>query len=220
MTSNTPNRKLVRQAFAALLEAALVGTGKPAQRVYRYRAADFGGKYSVVAVTSAPTTRSKQAQVTRTVNKIRLQAHTFVLYADNAVIATNNPTAGSNRTINLSKTDIFAVSDVVTIEDNNHRETAIITGITPGVSIVVNTLVNGYTTPRVTWWSEEDAEDRMDWLEKAVADVVMDNDVIDVVGVGTWVVSFDGDSEIDYPVIGGLEYQHETIPLIFEISSD
>lgn len=220
MTSNVPNRKLVRQAFAALLETALVGTGKPAQRVYQYRAADFGGKYSVAAVTSAPTTRAKQAQMTRTVNKVRLQVHTFVLYADNAVIATNNPTAGSSKTINLPKTDLFAVADVVTIEDGNNREKATITSITPGVSIVVNTLVNGYTTPRVTWWTEEDAEDRMDWLEKSVADVVMDNEVIDVPDVGTWEVSFDGDSEIDFPVIGGLEYQHEVIPLVFEISSD
>jgi hypothetical protein len=220
MTSNVPNRKLVRQAFAAKLESALVGSGKPAQRVYRYRPADFGGKYSVVAVTSAPTTRAKQAQVTRTANKIRLQVHTFVLYADKAVIASNNPAAGSSRVISVSNTDQFTVADQVTIEDNSHRETSIITAITPGVSIVVDSLDYSYTTPRVTWWSEEDAEDRMDWLEKAVADVVMDNDVIEIPDVGIWVVSFDGNSDIDFPIIGGLEYQHEIIPLVFEISSD
>lgn len=218
MTSNVPNRKLVRQGFASLLEAALVGTGKPAQRVYRYRPADFGGKYSVVAVTSAPTTRSKLAQVTATANKIRLAVHTFVLYADKAIFATNNPVAGSSKTINLPATEIFSVSDVVTIEDGSHRETATVTAVT-SVSIVVDSLDYSYTTPRVTWWSEEDAEDRMDWLEKAVADVVMDNDVIEVAEVGTWEVSFDGNSDIDFPVIGGLEYQHETIPLVFQISS-
>lgn len=220
MTSNVPNRKLVRQAFAALLEAALVGSGKPAQRVYRYRPADFLGKYSVVTVTSAPTTRAKQAQMTRTVNKVRLHVDLFALYADPAVIATNNPTAGSSKTINLPKTDIFSVADVVTIEDGNNREKATITAITPGVSIVVNALVSGYTTPRVTWWTEEDSQDRIDWLEKAVTDVVMDNEAIDVAEVGTCVVSVDGDTDIDYLIIGGLEYQHETVPLIIEISSD
>lgn len=218
MSANVPNRKSVRQAFAALLEAALVGSGKPAQRVYRYRPADFGGKYSVVAVTSAPTTRSKQAQVTRVANKIRLSVHNFVLYADKSVVATNNPVSGLSRVINLPNTESFAISDVVTIQDINNRETAIVTAVTP-LSIVVD-LSNSYTTPQVTWWSEEDAEDRMDWLEKAVADVIMDNDVIDDPEVGQWEVSFDGNSEIDFPLIGGLEYQHETIPLLFEIKSD
>lgn len=216
MTSNVPDRKLIRRAFASLLEAALVGAGKPAQRVYRYRPADFGGKYSVVAVTSGTTTRSKQAQVTATENKIRLAVHTFVLYADNAILATNNPAAGSSKTINLPQTDLFSVSDIVTIEDALHRETATVTAVTP-TSIVVDSLDYTYSTPRVTWWSEEDAEDRMDWLEKSVADVVMDNDVLEVADVGIWEVAFDGSSEIDFPVIGGIEYQHETIPLVFAI---
>jgi hypothetical protein len=220
MTSNVPNRKDVRRAFAAKLETALVGSGKPAQKVYRYRPADLKSKYAVVAVVSAPTTRSKQAQVTRTDNAIRLDVHILVLYADPSVQATNNPVAGTSVSILLPNTKNFQVGDVVTVEDAFVRETATITAITPNVSITVGTLVNSYQMPSVTWWSEEDSEDRLDWLEKAISDVVMDNDTIEVPGVGLWTVAFDGDTQPDPVKIGGREYQHEVVPLVFQMFSD
>lgn len=220
MISNVPHRRDVRRAFAALLETALVGSGKPAQKVYRYRPSDLKGKFAAAAVTSAPVHRAKQARETRTDNRVKLEAHTFTLYAEPGVIASNNPAAGSNVVILLDNTEMFAVGDTVTVEDSSNRETATVTVVAADTSITVNTLADSYTKPNVTVWSEEDAENRMDWLEKAIADVVMENDTLEVVDVGMWTISYDGDTDIDFPVIGGREYLHETIPLVFEMYSD
>jgi hypothetical protein len=216
MTANVQNRKDIREAFATLIETALVGTGLPAQKVYPYRVADFKGRYSIVAVTSGKANRSKQAQVTRVTSGVNLEVHTFVLYSAPPVQSTSSPTAGSNVTILVPSTADFEVGDVVTIEDGSHTERATINLISAGVSIRVATLANAYTTPNVFWWTERDAEDREDLIEKMIADVVMDNDTND-----TWAqLSFDGDTQPDPLIIGGREYLHEITPLNFRLHSD
>jgi hypothetical protein len=47
-------RKDARLHLAGLLEAALVGNGKPAQAVYPYQVGDFRGQTPVVVVASGP----------------------------------------------------------------------------------------------------------------------------------------------------------------------
>ena len=216
MSANVQNRSDIRHSFATMLETALVGTGKPAQKVYSFRVSDFKGKYCIVAVTSAPANRSKQAQITRVSSLLKLEVHSFVLYAAEPVQATNSPTAGSSKTILVPSTSDFEVGDTATVEDESHSEQAVITGISAGVSITVDSLDHSYTTPRVFWWTEQQAEDRLDLLEKMISDVVMDNDTND-----TWAqLSFDGDTQFDPVVIGGKDYLHEIVPVVFQLHSD
>ena len=50
-------RETARDALAALLETALVGSGLPAQAVYNYQIGDFQGQSPVVVVSSGPSER-------------------------------------------------------------------------------------------------------------------------------------------------------------------
>lgn len=149
MTSNVANRKTIRQALASLLSTALVGTGKPAQALYDYRASDFGGQTPVIVVSSGGTNRAKQAQTTRVSSFVNLDIDVFTLYAEES-------------------------------------------------------------------WTEENSEDKQDDLEKAIADVLMDNDTND-----TWAqLSFNGDSVLDFNVVGGKMYRQETIPVRIQLYSE
>ena len=58
-------------------------------------------------------------------------------------------------------------------------------------------------------WTEQQSEDRLDLLEKSIADVIKDaNDS------GLWEsVTPNGQSEIDGLELGGQEYRHEVIPV-------
>ena|SRR5688500_10508414 len=142
MASNVINRETVRKQFAALLAAALVGPGKPAEAVYDHQVGDFEGKSPVVVVTSGGTGRG--SSVVANTTAFLLDAVTFVAYA---------------------------------LEDGS--------------------------------WTEAQSEDRLDLLEKSIADVVKDaNDS------GIWLsVEFNGESETDGAEIGGVEYRYEVIPL-------
>lgn len=216
MTSNVQNRQTIREALAALLVTALEGTGKPAQKVYNHRVSDFQGRSPVVVVASRPTNRSKQAQVTRVSSSVKLDVHTFVLYAESELTSSNSPTAGNNKVIDLSDTATLAVNDVVTVRDDSHSEQATITAVSTDVSITVGTLANSYTTPRISAWTEQNAEDRLDLLEKSISDVVMDNDT-----TANWdLISFDGESTHDDVAIGGKEYLHEIFHFIVELKSE
>jgi len=66
----------------------------------------------------------------------------------------------------------------------------------------------------VSSWTESDAEDRIDLLEKSIADVVADNIKTadwDMLSLGP----ADGGerSRIEPIIVGGKEYQHEVIPV-------
>lgn len=214
MTSDVQNRQVIREAFGALLETALVGSGKPAQIVYDFLPGDFGGRYSVVAVESRPSRREKQAQVTRVASNVKLDVHTFSLYADEPISATNTVTAGEDKVIQVPDTSLFAVGEQVCVSDDTHYDVTTVSAIVANVSITVD-LAHGFTTPKVYWWNEKLAENRLDLLEKKIADVVMDNDTNEI-----WeVVSFDGMPEDDPVVIGGKNYLHEIIHLNFQLRS-
>ena len=80
MTSNITNRETIRDAVAALLSSALVGSGLSVQSVYNYQVAQFGTESPVVVVTSSGSIRSKIAQVTRTNSSVYIDIHIFVTY--------------------------------------------------------------------------------------------------------------------------------------------
>jgi len=75
------NRETARDALTTLLQAALVGTGKPAQAVYNYRKADFGGQSPVVTVSSGGSRRQRMTALGGRATFF-LQVDIFVLYSD------------------------------------------------------------------------------------------------------------------------------------------
>ena len=64
------------------------------------------------------------------------------------VAATNSPTAGAGKVINISDTGGLAVGMEVSIKDATNSEVTTITALVASTSITVD-LVNGYTTPDV-----------------------------------------------------------------------
>jgi hypothetical protein len=66
-----------------------------------------------------------------------------------SVVASNSPTSGSSKTINLNDTTGVVVNDLVTVKDGSSNEVAIVTTVTANTSIVVASLTNSYTTPTV-----------------------------------------------------------------------
>ncbi len=223
MTSNVQNRQDIREAYADLLVTEFEGDGKPskpAQKVYPYLVGDFRGRFSIMSLDSRPSTRSKQAQVTRVASGIGMDLHVLVLYAAEPVRATNNPTAGSNKVFEMDDTSLFSVGDEVFIRDDDHEEMATVTVVADGVSITVATLENSYSDtvrkPDVYWWSEKHAQNRLDLFEKRISDLNMDNDTTD-----DWdLLSLDGKPTRDDVSIGGKEYLHEIYHLQFDLKSD
>jgi hypothetical protein len=82
MTTNMVDRKTVREAFAALLAAALVGDGKPVEAVYAYQVSDFQGKSPVVFITSAGSFRRNPERSTRSTSIAYFDVNVMVLYSD------------------------------------------------------------------------------------------------------------------------------------------
>jgi hypothetical protein len=77
------NRETARDALAALISTAMVGSGKPVQAVYNYLPADFGGQSPVVTVTSASSLRLPLT-VLGSRAEFLLQVDVLVLYNDQA----------------------------------------------------------------------------------------------------------------------------------------
>lgn len=73
------------------------------------------------------------------------------------VTATNNPTAGANKVINVPDTSGVAVGDLVTVRDSTNNEVTKVTVVVANTSITVDNLVNGYTTPDVYYNSRATA---------------------------------------------------------------
>lgn len=65
------------------------------------------------------------------------------------VTASNNPTAGSSKQIDLTDTATLEVGMYVGIKDGSNSEIARITAVVTNTSITVATLANSYTTPDV-----------------------------------------------------------------------
>jgi hypothetical protein len=75
------SREAARDALAALLSTALVGTGLAAEAVYGYRVADFGKKRTIVTVSGGGSARERYTQQGNR-STFYLFIHVFVLYAD------------------------------------------------------------------------------------------------------------------------------------------
>lgn len=63
--------------------------------------------------------------------------------------ATNNPTAGTSKTINMTDTSKFAIGDIVSISDGSGQEDCYVSGLVTNTSITVDWLINSYTSPTV-----------------------------------------------------------------------
>jgi len=74
---------------------------------------------------------------------------TLELLAWKKVTATNSPTAGSAKVINIADTSSLVVGMRVTVRDGSASEIAYITAIVANTSITVATLANSYTLPDV-----------------------------------------------------------------------
>lgn len=143
------SRETVRDALAALLQAALVGSGKPAQAVFGYQVGDFGGQSPVVVVASGPTTRERR-------------------------------------------------------------------GFGPCWHTSATLLVFVFVTYAASGWTEANAEDALDAIEAAIADVVLANS-----STATWHgLTYAGETEPGSMVIGGVEYRSEVIRLRCEVLGD
>src|SRR5690242_4849015 len=80
-----------------------------------------------------------------------LSGGTFTLEAVawKKVTATNSPTSGASKVINLSDTTTLAIGMEVTVKDGSNSEVATITAVVSNTSITVANLANSYTLPDV-----------------------------------------------------------------------
>lgn len=76
------SRQAPREALAALLSTALVGTGKPAAAVYDYLVGDFQGQSPVVVVASGPIDRVRDSLGACYRTAFTLRCYVFVAYSD------------------------------------------------------------------------------------------------------------------------------------------
>lgn len=95
-------REVARKHLAALLDAALVGNGKPAQAVYPYQVGDFHGATPVVVVASGSMQRRLDSMGGCWRKVFQLWVYVFVAYAD-----------GSGWTENLAEDAIDAIEDAI-----------------------------------------------------------------------------------------------------------
>lgn len=130
----TSSRKTLRKAYAALLNTALVGTGKLAQAVYDYQVGDFKGASPVVCVTSAGALRQRLTFQGST-PAFWLNIHVFVLYATEDASWTE---AMAEDAIDDIEAVIAAVNDAnqinaswqgITQEDRSQADSLVIGGL-------------------------------------------------------------------------------------------
>ena len=95
-------RETARKHLATLLEAALVGSGKPAAAVYPYQVGDFRGATPVVVVTSGPMRRRLDSMGGCWRRAFQLWVYVFVAYAD-----------GSGWTEDMAEDAIDAIEDAI-----------------------------------------------------------------------------------------------------------
>lgn len=143
------SRKTVRDALTGLLQAALVGSGKPAQAVYGYQVGDFDKQSPVVVVASGPVLRERRGFGPCWHTTATLLVFVFVAYAADG-------------------------------------------------------------------WTEANAEDALDSIEAAVADVVLANS-----STATWHgLTYAQATEPGSMTIGGMEYRSEVFRLSCEVLGD
>ena len=64
-----------------------------------------------------------------------------------------------------------------------------------------------------TTWGEDDAEDRLDLIEKTIRDTIAANR-----STANWAfIEYEGRSSVDSSIVGGVEYRREIIPIRIEV---
>lgn len=85
MAASSVNRETARDALYALLNAALVGTGKPCDKVFGYLEGNIGTPVSAVVLTSAGSERNRTDPGQQTFDTwLYFDVWVFVLYNDGA----------------------------------------------------------------------------------------------------------------------------------------
>jgi hypothetical protein len=170
--------------------------------VFPYQAGDLKGMSPVVIVTGAGSDRANQ--LTSTESGIKLEVHTFVLYALRPVLSSGTVAAGNHAIIYLSDTSMFSL-----LQDDNNYEIGTIEAIDPDVAITIGTLASSYVDPKVSVWTERQSEDMLDLIESSISDEVRLANDADI-----WSsIENDGESVVDVVDFGGEAYRHETIPV-------
>lgn len=82
MTVTFVDRTDVQNAFSTLVNASLVGSGKPLQAFYGYQIAEPGKKLAVGIITASGSNRRNPFHSLRDQSQIFLDVHILVLYAD------------------------------------------------------------------------------------------------------------------------------------------
>jgi len=81
VSSSVVSRETVRDALTAVFSAALVGSGKPAQVMYGYKAGDFQRQTPVVVLTAAGSDRMQLRPLPNANQVFYFELHLFTLYA-------------------------------------------------------------------------------------------------------------------------------------------
>jgi len=135
------NRETGRDALVTLLTAALVGSGKPAQAVYGYKKADFGGQSPVVIVGSAGTMPEQKAVTSRQKNTFYFNIYVFTLFAEEGTEWGEDDAE--------DRTDLIEKTIRETLADNRSNDTWAYIGY-DGRSVVDEILVAGVEYKRET----------------------------------------------------------------------
>lgn len=205
MPSNVQSRKPAREAYAALLDNAFSSDWD----VFNYKVNKFSGKARNVVVTTGGSRREiTGAKEVEPDSVFRFRVFVFVLFSVQPITATNSPTAGANKTINVPDTANFINGNTVRIEDASNAENAVINAVpVANTSIQVATLVSSYATPRVYAWTPQNSDDELDAAEKKITDVNINNQA----NGNLWdKLSMEGESDPDMIVDeGGQTFRRE-----------
>ncbi len=102
---------------------------------------------------------------------------------------------------------------VIVTSAGSQREKIMLSTTTRRVSVFLDVFTFVLYADPATGWTESDAEDRLDLLEKSISDVLVDN-----VNTANWNnLTVDSKSQIDSVVIGGADYARELIQVKLDI---
>lgn len=151
MTANSTNRETARDALATLLNAAMVGTGKPGQQVTNYEKGQITSAPLTQVVSGGSRRRQHGKNSEKWANQFRLLIRNFVPDADASVS-----------------------------------------------------------------WTEQNVEDRLDWMEQVTANVIADNR-----GTANWqYIDYEDVMTVIMPAKdngSGKTYMVEEIPVIVTV---
>jgi hypothetical protein len=140
MTANTVNRETVRDAFAALLSTALVGTGLPVEVVYEYPYGKVNTSPTICIASGGTSHQRAGIGDKRWHNHFCLEIYTFIKKPDGASGWTEAMVEDRLDLIDKSIADCVADNRVNTNWDNiSYSLDARDEGVPPLTQIVVDT---------------------------------------------------------------------------------